>query len=189
MLDFLPNELTPDEANQLVEIKRKGQLIDMNNLPDELTTDQADQLLSQVAVFGMPTQSGFRGDTGKSISVPGQRQPMTLPVQGRISQKYGVPVSYEKSGYHGGIDVAIAEGTPIPDKVGGIVAGVEDNKGGFGKSVLVKGNDGVTRRYSHLSVFNVEPGQTIPAGSVVGLSGNTGYSTGPHLDYREYKGE
>lgn len=193
MLEFLPDELTPDQANQVVDLTRNGQLVDMENLPDELTPQQADQLLKQVSIFGMPpkrsTQPGtgassgsFKGNVGNSINPTND-----VPVEGRISQAYGVPVNYEKSGQHGGIDIAIKVGTPVPDRHGGTVLRVEDNPGGYGRSVLVSGSDGITRRYSHLSDFGVKEGDTIPANTVIGLSGDTGNSTGPHLDYREYK--
>lgn len=187
MLDFLPKELSPDQASQLTDLTRKGQIIDMDNLPDELNPDQADQLLKQVGIFGMTQKRATQGTTGATGNYGTPGGPQDLPIEGRISQGYGVPVNYEKSGKHGGIDIAVAEGTPIPDRHGGEVVGVENSSGGYGISVLVKGGDGVTRRYSHLSAPSVRVGQPVKPNEVIGLSGNTGNSTGPHLDYREYR--
>jgi murein DD-endopeptidase MepM/ murein hydrolase activator NlpD len=55
--------------------------------------------------------------------------------------------------------------------------------------VLVKHNNGLSTLYAHLSVTSVAQGQSVETGDVIGLSGNTGYSTGPHLHYAVYLSE
>ncbi len=53
----------------------------------------------------------------------------------------------------------------------------------YGLYVVLRHGDGFTTRYGHLSAFTVAAGDTVAAGQVIGLSGNTGYSTGPHLHF------
>lgn len=70
----------------------------------------------------------------------------------------------------------------------GVVMGVGDTdqackKASYGKWVLIKHNNGLATLYGHLSVINVKAGQTVSAGEQIGLSGATGYVTGPHLHF------
>lgn len=86
---------------------------------------------------------------------------------------------------HRGLDFGISEGT----KVGAAFSGVVDSMttgygGGYGNSVYIAGDNGVYYRYAHLSKIGVKAGQRINAGDTIGLSGNTGNSTGPHLHFQ-----
>lgn len=94
-------------------------------------------------------------------------------------------------GGHNGLDFAAKVGTPILSAAAGTVLGTGDTDRAcsgvsYGKWVLVKHNNGLTTLYAHLSVLQVTPGQVVAAGEKVGLSGNTGYSTGPHLHFTVY---
>ena len=53
----------------------------------------------------------------------------------------------------------------------------------FGHNVLLDHGAGVQSRYAHLQQTSVTPGQRVERGQAIGLSGNTGRSTGPHLHY------
>jgi murein DD-endopeptidase MepM/ murein hydrolase activator NlpD len=83
---------------------------------------------------------------------------------------------------HAGIDFRGTIGTPIKAAAAGRVI-TADVTGGYGNLVEVEHSSGVVTRYAHLSAFNVSPGQTVTPGTVVGLLGSTGRSTGPHLHY------
>jgi murein DD-endopeptidase MepM/ murein hydrolase activator NlpD len=84
---------------------------------------------------------------------------------------------------HRGIDIATAIGTPVvaPDDLRITFAG---QKSGYGN--YIEGVDGSGRQFGfgHLSQIGVAPGQTVSGGSTIGLSGNTGRSTGPHLHFQ-----
>lgn len=89
---------------------------------------------------------------------------------------------------HNGIDFGVAVGTPIYSAADGIVMGIGDTdeacKGAsYGKWVLIKHNNGLATLYGHLSSINVSSGQNVGIREQIGLSGNTGYSTGPHLHF------
>lgn len=92
---------------------------------------------------------------------------------------------------HNGVDFQAAPGTRVKAALDGVVMGSGDTdkvcKGAsFGKWVLVRHSNGLSTLYAHLSLIKAVEGQTIRTGEVVGYSGNTGYSTGPHLHFTVY---
>jgi murein DD-endopeptidase MepM/ murein hydrolase activator NlpD len=93
--------------------------------------------------------------------------------------------------FHYGVDFRAAVGTSVFAMASGIVEGTGDTdidcKGAsFGKWIFIKYNNGLSSTFGHLSVISVKEGQSVKAGDVVGLSGNTGSSTGPHLHVSVY---
>ena len=107
------------------------------------------------------------------------------PVNGRISSRYGSrihPITHQRH-FHGGVDIAVRTGTNVLATAGGKVirAGWIS---GFGKTVVLDHGNGITSLYAHNSRITVRVGQNVHVGQVVAKSGNTGRSTGPHLDFR-----
>ena len=84
--------------------------------------------------------------------------------------------------FHYGQDIAVNTGAPIYAPADGIVK-MARYMGGFGKSLKIDHGFGYTTFYAHLSKFNVRNGKRIKRGDLIGYSGNTGRSTGPHLHY------
>ncbi|TKJ46083.1 hypothetical protein CEE35_01100 [Candidatus Aerophobetes bacterium Ae_b3b] len=126
---------------------------------------------------------------GQKIFVPAIKPLYTFiwPVRGRISSGFGWrPNPFSKKGreYHRGIDIAVNTGTPIRASHSGRVVvtyrGTGWNKG-YGKLVVIRGGDNSRSYYAHLSRVLVKRGQYVRQGQKIGLSGNTGRSTGPHL--------
>lgn len=88
---------------------------------------------------------------------------------------------------HQGVDIGVVEGTPIYAGRDGVVV-PHTNDGSYGLSVVV--DYPRTEWYlmhAHLSRINVSMGQVVAAGTLLGLSGNTGLSTGPHLHWEASK--
>lgn len=83
------------------------------------------------------------------------------------------------SGYHTGIDVGVPMNTRLYAPVAGTVV-IAGNYGGYGNAVGIRLDDGRLLILGHLNQVTVQPGQRVNPGTLVGLSGNTGYSTGPH---------
>jgi murein DD-endopeptidase MepM/ murein hydrolase activator NlpD len=83
---------------------------------------------------------------------------------------------------HYGIDLAVPTGTDVMAAADGYVIQSGWN-GGYGISVYLKHNDGSITRYGHMSETLVSVGEYVAQGSVIGLSGNTGDSTGPHVHF------
>lgn len=97
---------------------------------------------------------------------------------------------YNGSG-HNAIDIGMPIGTPVVAALSGTVIGTGNTDVvpgcySFGKWVLIKHPNGLATSYSHLSSISVSQGQTVSTGQTIGLSGMTGYATGPHLHFSVY---
>lgn len=97
---------------------------------------------------------------------------------------------YNGSG-HNAIDIGMPVGTPVLSALSGTVMGTGNTDAvpgcySFGKWVVVKHANGLATLYSHLSSISVSAGQAVSTGQTLGLSGMTGYATGPHLHFGVY---
>ena len=129
-----------------------------------------------------------------------------LPAAGFISQGFGPtdepldgPATYQGVSYphfNRGIDIGCPVGTPVYATTAGRVvwAGWRNARGeavddgtGWGLTVWVEGADGATHNYGHLSALAVGAGESVTAGALLGQSGNSGASTGPHLSYDVFR--
>ncbi len=105
----------------------------------------------------------------------------TLPVKGyRITNEFGVARSYYASGYHTGLDFAVATGTPIRAVANGTIT-TASYSGAYGNKTVQTLEDGTEIWYCHQTEFAVQPGQKVASGEVIGYVGTTGNSSGPHL--------
>ena len=119
----------------------------------------------------------------------------TWPIPGcyTITGGFGEGRSYES---HGGTDIAASIGTPIYAANSGTVvatsndcthssAGVGgcNHGGGYGNHVWIMHDNGYETIYGHMISTAVSPGQSVSAGQLIGYSGSTGWSTGPHLHF------
>jgi murein DD-endopeptidase MepM/ murein hydrolase activator NlpD len=101
------------------------------------------------------------------------------PLVGTITSKYG----FRWRGFHDGVDIAAPTGTPISVADSGTVT-FAGWKGKLGKAIVIDhGGGNLVTIYGHLSAFNVEAGDVVEKGDVIGYVGNTGRSTGPHLHF------
>jgi murein DD-endopeptidase MepM/ murein hydrolase activator NlpD len=100
--------------------------------------------------------------------------PASLPVDGLLTQRFHV--------YHSGIDIGVPLGTPIIATHSGIVTYADWSTVGYGYLIILQNNVFITY-YAHQTSFNVSVGQQVGKGSIIGWSGSTGNSTGPHVHY------
>lgn len=105
-------------------------------------------------------------------------------MEGRMTSNYGKrkdPFTKKKT-FHGGIDIAAPEGTPVYASAEGqiIFAG---EKGAYGQLIVIKHILGFETRYGHLEEIQVEVGDKVKKNQQIGLVGSTGRSTGPHLHF------
>jgi murein DD-endopeptidase MepM/ murein hydrolase activator NlpD len=100
------------------------------------------------------------------------------PVSGTLTSGFG----YRWGRMHEGIDIAVPEGTPIRAAKAGTVA-IAAYTGGYGNYTCVDHGGGVSSCYGHQSSYAVSSGDSVAQGEVIGYSGNTGSSTGPHLHF------
>jgi murein DD-endopeptidase MepM/ murein hydrolase activator NlpD len=116
--------------------------------------------------------------------------PSIRPAEGRLASRFGWradPMGGYDTRFHRGIDLANSSGTPIYATADGVVrfTGIQ---GGFGKAVRIRHEaSGLETVYGHLDSFKVKAGEKVKRGDLIGLMGNTGRSTGPHLHYEVRK--
>jgi len=126
--------------------------------------------------------------------------PKSLPSMGKgvlawpldhilITQKFGntqfAQTHYDGKG-HRGVDFAATVGDAVYAAASGVVMGTGDTDitcrgASYGRWVLIKHNNGLATIYAHLSVIKVSEGQQVDTRQLIAYSGNTGYTTGPHL--------
>jgi len=84
---------------------------------------------------------------------------------------------------HSGVDIAVPEGTPLHAVVDGVITKVDvGGDGAIGRMVRMDCDGShVDVVYGHMSRISVRPGDRVHAGDILGYSGNTGHSTGPHV--------
>ena len=127
-------------------------------------------------------QREVRDTIAKISPVRYWRTPFLRPVPGEVTSIYGLRRVFngKELNPHRGIDFDAKEGDPILACDDGVVALVSDHYYG-GQTVIVDHGLGVFSLYLHLSGFNVQAGQAVKRGDVVGFIGSTGRVTGPHL--------
>lgn len=100
------------------------------------------------------------------------------PEHAKMSSHFGA----RRRRWHYGVDLAMPTGEPIYAAFDGIVRISKWNKS-YGNLIVMRHFNGLETYYAHLSQRDVEPGDTIRAGQVIGLCGNTGRSYGSHLHF------
>lgn len=84
--------------------------------------------------------------------------------------------------FHRGLDFSVPLGTPVHATADGVVIALKVERG-LGRMIRIDHGNGLTTTYAHLSAWHVKTGQRVTRGEIIGLSGNTGRSTAPHLHY------
>ena len=108
------------------------------------------------------------------------------PHIGRITSRYGV--RWRRN--HNGIDLALKVGDTICSAFNGVVRFSKATDTGYGTLVIVRHDNGLETYHGHLSKRLVEEGERVVAGQPIGLGGNSGKSTGPHLHFEcRYMGQ
>lgn len=107
-----------------------------------------------------------------------------LPAQGPVSSPFGLRrfLNDQPRNPHSGLDIAAPEGTPIVATAQGVVVALGDYFFN-GKTALLDHGQGLITMYCHMSKINVRLGDKLAAGDLIGLVGQTGRVTGPHLHW------
>lgn len=103
-----------------------------------------------------------------------------------ITSKFGYRIHpvLNKKKLHTGLDLRAKIGTPIYSPADAVVSKARVNdSGGYGKMIVLSHNFGFKTLFAHMSTISVRHGQIIKKGDLLGLSGNSGQSNGPHLHY------
>lgn len=117
-------------------------------------------------------------------------QPVSNKELKRMASGYGYRIDpiYKTRRMHTGMDFTANVGTEVYVTGDGVVETLEVSGWGYGRCIVINHGYGYKTRYAHLSAFKVRQGQKVKRGELIGLVGNTGKSTGPHLHYEVEKG-
>lgn len=104
------------------------------------------------------------------------------PVDGTLTSPYGIRRSGPGLALHRGVDISVPTGTPVRAMAPGRVAFAGTMRG-YGKVIIIDHGRGLRTVYAHLSDLHVATGDEVGGRPVIGLSGSTGRSSGPHLHF------
>ncbi|MFZ2205486.1 MAG: peptidoglycan DD-metalloendopeptidase family protein [Minisyncoccia bacterium] len=209
-LEFTKKKTT-DARNELVSLK--NELADQKKIVVQNTNDKK-KLLAQTKNNEANYQKLLKDRLAKKDAFEKDLRdyesqlkyildPLKLPGSGVLSwpldyiyitQLFGKTEAGKRlyaSGSHNGEDFRAPVGTPVKAMADGIVAGIGDTDlqcpgVSFGRFVLIKYDNGLASTFGHFSLIKVKTGERVSRGQIVGYSGNTGYSTGPHLHVSVY---
>jgi len=108
------------------------------------------------------------------------------PISGNVTQEFGdIDLPYQP--LHTGIDIASPThqvGDPVRAFMDGTVTYADTMSWGYGRHVILSNGLHITSIYGHLDTLNVQKGQGVKVGDILGTRGTTGWSTGPHLHFQ-----
>jgi murein DD-endopeptidase MepM/ murein hydrolase activator NlpD len=142
------------------------------------TLAEIDALEEQSAVLAERIRQAQQQSSSVPVVVPSGSGVLGWPVSGPVTSGFGL----RWGRMHEGIDIAVAEGTPVRAAGAGTVI-YAGWMGGYGNLVVVDHGNGLSTAYAHNSSLGVGVGQSVTAGLVVSYSGKTGNSTGPHVHF------
>jgi murein DD-endopeptidase MepM/ murein hydrolase activator NlpD len=142
---------------------------DKESAMEDLASLQAEQARVAGALQGAAPPGPIRQGSGQLI----------WPVNGPVTGVFG---EVRPGHLHAGVDIAVPEGTPIRAADSGNVV-IAAYTGGYGNYTCIQHTASMSTCYGHQSRFAVSTGQSVSQGQVIGYSGNTGNSTGPHVHF------
>jgi murein DD-endopeptidase MepM/ murein hydrolase activator NlpD len=155
------------------------------------TAKRLDEITSQLVVQSKSYDAVFKlaKDKEKLIASIPAIQPVDFHDLRRIGSLFGYRTDpfYKVTKFHEGIDFTAAVGTPIYATGDGVVSEAAYNSGGYGNKIVINNGFSYETVFAHLSKIKVKPGQRVKRGEIIGLMGNTGKSTAPHLHYEVHK--
>ncbi len=121
---------------------------------------------------------------GKTTRLPLRYPVDMVNLKHLITSDFGFRKIQQGSKFHPALDIGVPIGTPVYATADGVIDKVWYDNNGGGNVIDIKHDNGIITQYLHLSQSLVDVGQKVSACQKIALSGNTGKSTGPHLDYR-----
>lgn len=120
-----------------------------------------------------------------TLNLTSQQGPRVLiDAQTEVSVQVPIEYDYESRGFswfHSGADLVAPIGTPVRPIMNGFVEAIPSDSFGYGKHVIIAHAEGIKSIYGHLDEIKVSVGEKVNLDTVLGKSGSTGFSTGPHL--------
>ena len=173
--------------NKFYSIQIKSKVKDIDELNQKL-----DEIHTIIGVGKNATKSEITKKTLAAINIDKKKYTLMVIPNGkplinyRVSSNFGYrinPITKRKQ-FHRGIDLAAPRKTPIRATADGIVEHVQSkNIGDYGRVIRLSHNYGFKTTFAHMHKTHVKLGDIVKKGQVIGLVGNSGRSSGPHLHY------
>jgi murein DD-endopeptidase MepM/ murein hydrolase activator NlpD len=178
-ISAIPAEVASDASVEIPVPPPLTQIIKGRSAPQPLPAVKIEP-----AASATPTQpvNPIPAASGSNQSPVASIYPLTNPAP--ITSRFGWrthPLTGNRR-FHSGLDIGAPSGSPVVATGAGTVISAGWN-GGYGKAIIIQHSDTQQTLYGHLSEISVQAGQTIAQGTVIGLVGSTGNSTGPHLHF------
>ena len=183
----------PEIDSDIRKLGTGGYLLQSNILSDNLAPAINEELIAlELDIENISRYVNLELDSYRSIYKKVKEDlsriskiPSIRPVKGGfLNSSFGYrkdPIDNEIR-FHQGQDITVKSGTPVYAPADGIVKRAY-YAGGFGNHIKLDHGNGYTTLFAHLSKIKVKHGQNVNRGDVIGLTGNTGRSTAPHLHY------
>ena len=163
----------------------KPQIQSYTNVPQTFATVKTE--LADVSATAVQTEQTLETlkNAAYTFNLMKAQTPDYWPVQGSITSYYGWRTNPFGGGweFHSGIDIATYYGAPIRASGEGKVVFAGWDSGGYGKMIIISHRDGIESVYGHLSSIDVNVGDKVEKGQVIGYVGCTGLCTGPHVHF------
>ena len=183
----------PEVDLNIMEVGIGGYATNLGNQPDNLAPVINDELAAlEMNIDRLSRQINLEIDSYSSIYKEVKENieriskiPSIRPVPGgylNSSFGYRIDPIDNVTRFHHGQDITVKSGTPIYAPASGVVKRAY-YAGGFGNHIKLDHGNGYTTLFAHLSKIKVKHGQRVERGEIIGLTGNTGRSTAPHLHY------
>ena len=177
----IPSTLTQPETEDDEELEQANQLYRPEQMGDGVESE-FDILYASMDSEVIHYASNAELPNGVEVHLTepekGRKFCFPTPEHAKLSSHFGA----RRRRWHYGVDLAMPTGEPIYAAFDGIVRISKYNRS-YGNLIVVRHFNGLETYYAHLSQRDVEPGDTLRAGAVIGLCGNTGRSYGSHLHF------
>ncbi|MDR3367513.1 MAG: peptidoglycan DD-metalloendopeptidase family protein [Prevotellaceae bacterium] len=182
------------ESPSLSAAEKEQNLTDIEHIDNITLTrqtkngiDRLDSIISKQTVRLRSLVEQAQGNP--SLQFMPASQPVSNNDLRRIAATYGMRIHpfYKVFKMHSGIDFTAPPGTNVYATGNAVVESVHNSLRGTGLTVTLNHNNGYRTTYAHLLKANVSQGARVKRGDVIGLVGNSGRSTAPHLHYEVHK--
>jgi murein DD-endopeptidase MepM/ murein hydrolase activator NlpD len=172
-----------DRYNKLRDYYNADLIVDVTKRIDQLSKQLYVQSKSYDEVWAL-----VKNKASMIASIPAI-QPVSNHGLTRVASGFGWRIHpiYKTEKLHTGMDFTAPIGTEVYATGNGVVSKVENDGRGYGNNIIINHGYGYETLYGHMSKFNVRVGQKINRGDLIGYSGNSGSSTGPHVHYEVRK--
>lgn len=166
----------PERVKEKVEANTKSEVSNKEEVKTDAENVNVEDKKPEVSSSTFKPEAGTRDGIPVLTPLPKRLAKITSPFGVRIHPTLGRPVK------HNGVDFGSGRGAEVYAASSGKVVLAQYN-GTYGNYIIIEHNDGTSSVYAHLDKITVSKGSPVRKGDVIGYTGSTGRSTGPHLHY------